>query len=73
MVEIGGEWDYYRRRVYGKIWRLIAVCTLLSWDLRRTSGEKTIASYHVSAATEDGRDPKEKLIRAAVFVGNSKD
>ena len=51
---------------------LVAPCGLLSQDLTRTSGEKTIADYHVSAATEDGKDPKDKLFCAAVFVGYSK-
>ena len=51
---------------------LVAHCGLLSQDLRRTSGEKTIADYHVSASTEDGKDPKDKLFCAAVFVGYSK-
>ena len=71
MVEIAGEWDYYRRRVYGKSWQknLVAHCGWLSLDLRRTSGEKKIDDYHASAATENGKDPKDKLICAAVFVG----
>ena len=74
MVKIAGEWDYYRRRVYGKSSQnnLVAHCGLLSYFLRRTSGEKTIADYHTSTATKDGKDPKEKLIRAAVFVCYSK-
>ena len=50
----------------------MAHCGLLSKDLRRTSSEKIIADYHVSAATEDGKDSKEKLVRAVVFVGYSK-
>ena len=51
---------------------LVVHCGLLSQDLRRTSGEKKIADYYVSAATEDGKDPKDKLFCAAVFVGYSK-
>ena len=68
MIEIITE-EKFTEKADRKIWWLIAVCTLLSWDLRRTSGEKTIAGYHVSATTEDGKDLKEKLIGAAVCVG----
>ena len=50
----------------------MAHCGLLSKDLRQTSGEKTITDYRASAATKDGKDPKEKLIRAAVLIGYSK-
>ena len=50
----------------------MAHCGLYFVIIGPTSGEKTIAGYHDGAATEDGKDPKEKLIRATVFVGYSK-